>query len=188
MNGSAKRKSPRSKSWTSVPRRFVIRIWVLTVWTTLSGPTATHGSGGSNWVLADVLLFIPAKPVDAAGRLVVCTARSAGGAAAVAMRGTPVEASFGVVWNFRLGCLEWRPRGRSLTSIARWRAATALVRWRVVSRASGLTAAPGWTVNCSSRAAPVPSAARRARIDEDITALPLLPTPAQVTVSAFRAG
>ena len=60
----------KSGSGTSIalpPCRSVIRIWRFTTWTTWSGPTATHGSGGSTLVDGPVVRASPSKPVCAAG-------------------------------------------------------------------------------------------------------------------------
>ena len=85
--GTSSSNAKKSNSWTSPavewPSRFENRSIVFVLWTTSSGPTATHGSGGSN---VDVAWLMPSNaPNDvAAGAPETVAWTEAGGVAVIA--------------------------------------------------------------------------------------------------------
>ena len=92
--GSLK-KSGRATSMGDPPARSVIRRVRLTAWTMCSGPTATHGSGGSRFVTWSLS---PSKLGRAAAAPALAVARvGAGGASATTLGlGVPVAAGLWV--------------------------------------------------------------------------------------------
>ena len=90
--GSLK-KSGRATSMGDPPARFVIRSVRLTAWTTWSGPTPTHGSGGSRfatWSLS------PSKLGRAAAAPAFAVARVGAGGAAATTLGLDVPVAAGL--------------------------------------------------------------------------------------------